>query len=91
MERTDGPLEPGFQALNWKGQNAANTLTLIEGFVGIAAFAFESAQLAQIVQRGGVLQLGPGTAIASGGLDKTSGDLYSDGATIGGVPLIIRG
>ena len=43
VERTDGPLEPGFQALNWKGQNAANTLTLIEGFVGIAAFAFESA------------------------------------------------
>ena len=67
------------------------TLTLIEGFVGVAAFAFETAQLAQAVQRGGVLQLGPGTAVASGGLDKTSGDLYSDGATVGGVPLIIRG
>jgi len=91
VERTDGPLEPGFQALNWRGNHAANTLTLIEGFIGVAAFAFETAQLAQIVQRGGVLQLGPGTAVASGGLDKTSGDLYSDGATIGGVPLIIRG
>jgi len=91
VERTDGPLEPGFQSLNWRGNHTGNTLTLIEGFVGVAAFAFEAAQLAQIVQRGGVLQLGPGTAIASGGLDKTAGDLYSDGATIGGVPLLIRG
>lgn len=95
VERTDGPAEPGFQSLNWRGSNEFSTLELIEGFVGVAAFAFETARLAQVRQRGGILHLSAGTVIDAGGpqavaIDKTGGDLYDDGSQVTG-RVIIRG
>jgi hypothetical protein len=95
VERTGGPLDEGFQSFQWAGQNANSTLQLIEGFAGVASFAFEEAELAKIVQRGGVLHLGEGTVIDAGSttavaIDKTGGDLYNDGAQVTG-RVLLRG
>ena len=90
VERTGGPAEEGRPSFCWDGQNANNTLELIEGYVGTAVFAFATASLARCVQRGGLLRFGEGTAIGAGGFDRVNGETVGR-CTVGGVPLILGG
>ena len=77
----------------WKGQNASNTLSLINGDVGIAPFPGETAALgatapaAALTQRAGNIEIGPGVTI-TGPIDKTGGLLTSDNASINGACLL---
>lgn len=90
IERTGGPVEEGRPAVCWDGQHASSTLQHLEGTVGIAVFAFSDALLAKVVQRGGALRFGEGTAIGAGGFDRVQGETLGR-ATIGGVPMIFGG
>ena len=87
VERTGGPAEDARPSFCWDGQNVANTLNLIEGFVGTAVFAFTAANLEHVTQRGGLLRFGEGTAIGTGGFDHTAGETLGR-ATIGGASVI---
>jgi hypothetical protein len=90
IERTGGPVEDGRPSFCWDGQNAANTLQLIEGTAGVAVFAFGAAQLSKVIQRGGVLRFGEGTAIGVGGFDRVGGEILGRVA-IGGIPVVLGG
>ena len=90
VERTGGPAEDARPSFCWDGQNVANTLNLIEGFVGTAVFAFTAADLEHVTQRGGLLRFGEGTAIGSGGFDHTAGETLGR-ATLNGAALLFGG
>lgn len=81
---TGGPSEAALPALLLKGTHASNTLLVLEGSVGVAVLATESATLLKLTQRGGEVTLGSGTTIGADGIDKTGGELIADDATING-------
>jgi hypothetical protein len=81
-----GSSETGIPAILWKGTHASNSLNLIDGDVGVALYAGETATIAPLTMRGGNLELGAGATIT--GIDKTGGTLLSNGATINGVCVL---
>ena len=78
-----GSIDAEASAFVWKGTNAANTLQVLSGDVGVALLAAESASVASIIQRGGTLELGDGVTVGS--IDKTGGILTSNNADIAGI------
>lgn len=60
-------------AFMWKGTDAANTLTLVNGSVGVGVFGGEVATLATVTKSGGSLLTGSGVTL-SGALVQSSGD-----------------
>lgn len=86
---TGGAVDNEGPAFVWKGANAANTLQVLLGDVGVALLAGEVALLASLIQRGGNIELGDGATI-TGPIDKTGGILVSQDADLTGV-LSLRG
>src|SRR5262249_14012104 len=84
---TGGSIEAGVPALLWKGTNAANTLNVINGDVGVALIPGETTALAGLTQRAGTIELGSGVTV-TGTIDKTGGILIADGANINGGALL---
>ena len=90
VERTGGPAEDSRPSFCWDGQNTDSTLQLLEGFVGVAVFAFDEADLDHVTQRGGLLRFGEGTDIGAGGFDHTGGETFGR-ASINGAPVVFGG
>ena len=90
IERTGGPAEDSRPSFCWDGQNTDSTLQLLEGFVGVAVFAFDEADLDHVTQRGGLLRFGEGTDIGAGGFDHTGGETFGR-ASINGAPVVFGG
>ena len=85
---TGGSSDSGVPAVNWKGTNAANTITVINGDVGVGViFGGEIANLAGITIRAGTLEIG-GSVTNTGAVDQTGGKLLSDNATLNGACLL---
>ena len=71
---TGGVTTPGEHAFQWVGTHASNTITQLEGDVGVSVLPFETATLIAVVQRGGALELGKGTTVSLS-IDSTGGTL----------------
>lgn len=67
-----GASADGLPAVIWKGTEAANSLVMTGGSLGVAVFGGEAATLATINQSGGELTLGAGVTL-SGALTKAGG------------------
>jgi hypothetical protein len=84
---TGGGSDTGLPAVLWKGTHASNDVTLIEGELGIAILATETATMDALVLRSGAVFLGTVT-IAS--IERTGGEILADNVTLAG-SLQIRG
>lgn len=84
---TQGSKETTLPAVLWLGENAANTVELIDGELGIGVLRDETAELASLVVRSGECQLGGAVAIDS--VDVTGGSLKT--LSTPAVKLWIRG
>jgi hypothetical protein len=78
---TGGSTEAGVPALLWKGTNAANTLNMINGDMGVALIPGETTILASLTQRAGTIELGPGGAV-TGTIDERGGIVFGDSCNI---------
>ncbi|MCY2966524.1 MAG: hypothetical protein NT069_23315 [Planctomycetota bacterium] len=80
--QTGGSTDNDGNAVELVGANAANTLIVLEGEVGVAIRPGQTAQFATIQQRGGTLELGEGVTVGS--IDRTGGTLLANNATLAG-------
>lgn len=78
---TGGEVDTGVPAVLLVGTNTNNELLVIEGSVGVAFEAAQTAVVEKLRQRGGVVQLG---RVALARIDKTGGELQADQATLAG-------
>lgn len=84
---TGGSVDGELPAFLWKGTHASNTALVIDADFGAGVRAGETFVLASLIQRGGIVTLGPGSV---GAIDKTGGELLGDEVTINGA-VSIRG
>jgi len=84
---TGGQLTPGIPPVLWTNANAASTLEIVNGDVGVAVYPGQSATVASPLKiRAGSVTLGPGATVGS--VDKTGGKIVSNGAAINGAVVL---
>lgn len=79
---TGGATQADGYALEWIGDNAANTWTQYSGECAIAHREGQTATLAAVYLRGGTLEMG--RAVAAATVNKTAGTLIVSAATLAG-------
>lgn len=84
---TGGGADTGLPAVMWKGSSASSDVTVLEGEMGSAILATESAVIDALVIRSGAVFLG---TVTIGSIERTGGELLAENVTLNG-SLQIRG